>query len=218
MSISPGKLRVRLWGRRLLATWLCLLRRWAGNRLAGAGVGAGGAASSLKSGNKAFQDALRQVFAPYYHLCPECGSFCCQEAAIPYSALDRGLHPELIPGGAPRRGQPGVRKKAGLRRCWRRADLYRKLKFYSRQATFLEPGVERAEDDGGARPFCPALGDTGCRLPWGERPVVCVVCSCPDFLGTMSWKDFVRYLWLSGRYLAYLTRIVGKLEVRAAAG
>jgi hypothetical protein len=211
-SHRPAGLRLRLLGRRLLATWLCLLRHWAGHQLAnlrGAGSPAGAAPAAFWSRNRERQEELRQFFIPYHHLCPECGSFCCREGAVPFSAVDRLLYGEMPPGAAPREGKPRSEAGPGFWQCFRTAYLYRQLQNYSREQS--DPGgVQRSVgDQEAAVSFCPALGNLGCRLPWGERPAVCVLCACPALLEAMSWAGYGRYLWVNARYLGHLTRSLG---------
>jgi hypothetical protein len=207
----PAGLRLRLLGRRLLATWLCLLRHWAGRQLAtprGAGSPRGAAPGAFWSRNRARQEELRQFFTPYHHLCPVCGSFCCREVAIPFSAVDRGLYGEMVAGAAPRQGKPRSEAGPGFWQCFREAYLYRQLKNYSREQSG-PGGARRSAGEPAAVSFCPALGNSGCRLPWGERPAICVLCACPALLGAMSWAAYGRYLWVSSRYLGHLTRSLG---------
>jgi hypothetical protein len=202
--ISGGgtALRLRLLGRRVLATMLCLLRLWAGKRLAAGRAGPPGGnlgRGTFRLKNVELQEELGRLFAPYHRFCPECGSQCCREGEIPCSELDALLY------GGPRAWQshllPDPIRESGDRpqfwSCFSSQHLYRKLKQFS-------PARPRTAADRGV--FCPALGDAGCTLPWGERPVICVFCACPQILRAMDWGDYGRYIRINLKYLTHLTR------------
>ncbi len=201
-------LQLRLLGRRGLATLLCLLRRWAGNLKPGAASVGPEVHHRIRRRNRALQEELRQVFAPLHRLCPECGSQCCREVEIPFSRLDGLLY------GWRREGSPAQsgEKVPTVLSCLRRDYLYEKLKKFSRGSRTQPGGLEVRED--GPSFFCPALGEGGCLLPWGERPAVCVFCACPQFLAEMSWGDYGRYISASARYLAHLARSLAEFRVR----
>jgi hypothetical protein len=200
---SQSGLRLRLWGRRALASWLCVLRTWAERRGSvepnPGEVGAG--CQDFLAENSRRQEELHRVFAPYYRFCPACGSECCREGEIPYSALDQVLYGLTA---SPVRDRGG--KKRGYFSCFQRSYLSRKLKRFT-SAGGLGPGpAERST----IAPICPGLTDAGCSLPWGERPSVCVFCACPQILTEMAWPDFGRYAWANLKYLLHLSRALGK--------
>ncbi len=199
---SQGGLRLRLWGRRALATWLCMLRTWA--ERCGAVAPSPGAANAGCQGfladNKRRQEELHRVFASYYRFCPACGSECCREPEIPFSALDEVLY-GLKAYPVLDRGE----KKRGYLSCFQWSYLGRKLKRFTPAGG---PWPGQAERNGIR--VCPALTDGGCSLPWGERPAVCVFCACPQILAEMDWPDFGRYAWANLKYLIHLSRALGK--------
>ncbi len=203
---SQGRLRLRLWGRRALATWLCVLRTWAER---GGPVGpdapnpgaVGVGCQNFLAYNKRRQEELHRVFAPYYRFCPACGSECCREPEIPFSALDEVLYGLQSYPVRDRREKP-----RGYLSCFQRAYLGRKLKRF----TSVDDQAE-----GTGVPVCPALTDGGCSLPWGERPAVCVFCACPQILAEMDWPDFGRYAWANLKYLIHLSRALGQARGRA---
>ena len=202
---SPGGLRLRLWGRRALATWLCVLRTWAerGGAVApNPGEGAVGRQDFLAE-NQRRQEELHRVFAPYYRFCPTCGSECCREAEIPYSALDKVLY-----GLQASHGRDCGETKRGYLTCFQWSYLGRKLKRFTPAGG---PGPGQAERTGIR--VCPALTDGGCSLPWGERPAVCVFCACPQILAAMDWPDFGRYAWANLKYLIHLSRALSKARL-----
>ena len=145
------------------------------------------------------QEELGRLFAPYHRFCPECGSQCCREGEIPCSELDALLyggpwawHSHLLPDPAKQSAD-----RLQFWSCFSSHYLYRKLKKFS-------PVSPRTAADRGV--FCPALGNSGCTLPWGERPVICVFCACPQILRAMAWGDYGRYIRINLKYLVCLTR------------
>jgi hypothetical protein len=187
----PGEMRLRLWGRRLLATWLCLLRTRAERLDPAAPTSDPEIRQFFRAANRRRQEELHRVFRPYYRLCPGCGSACCREGEIPYSALDRLLY-GIKPTEQTAIGGETVRDNRDYLSCFRRSHLQVKLRRFT-----------RAENNGAT--FCPALAGSGCRLPWGERPAVCVCCACPPILVEMDWPAYGRYVWITLKYLAHLS-------------
>jgi hypothetical protein len=201
-------LRLRLLGRRVLATGLCLLRRRAGHL----GLAPVSVSPEVRQRfgrrNLALQEELRRVFAPLHHLCPGCGSQCCREPEIPFSRLDGLLY------GGPGAASPatGEEKPPSYLSCFRRNYLYGKLKQFSRGKQ-SQPGGQRPLG-GGRSVFCPALGEAGCLLPWGERPAVCVFCACPRFLEEMTWGDYGRQKTCHKDGTGYCARAMNALYLK----
>jgi hypothetical protein len=193
------KLALRLLGRRLLATWLCLLRHGAETR---SGELAGNAVTeAFLRRNQVLQEELRQIFAPYHRFCPECGSSCCREPAIPFSRLDVILYGGLeLPQGS---GKAECGESRLYWECFCADYLRRKLRQFSRPEATPAGG-----EQSGAGAYCPALKASGCSLPWGRRPVICVFCACPQFLAEMGWQEFGRYVWVNAKYLGHLSLLL----------
>ncbi len=206
-----GYLRLRLLGRRVLATWLCLLRNRAERLGPWARDKAGDFLSrkAFMATNKRLQEELRQVFVPYHRFCPECGSACCREPEIPFSAIDRILYGMGQAGQTSPAGKTGAAKRDFLS-CFRWSHLRRKLKNFSGAAT--QPAGQAA-----AAAFCPALTEAGCSLPWGERPSICVFCACPQILAEMEGPTYGRYVWVTLKYLTHLSLALGAARSAAAA-
>lgn len=198
---SHGTLRLRLWGRRLLATWLCLLRTRAARLDPAAPNHDTGGRRAFMTANQRRQEELRRVFLPYYHFCPDCGSACCREGEIPYSALDRRLyrmqasHGDDMPKSAGGGAHPTLGNR-GYVSCFQWSYLHRKLRRFIEASGPVEWEAEVR---------CPALTAAGCRLPWGERPAICVSCACPQILAAMDWATYGRYAWVNLKYLAHLS-------------
>ncbi|MCL4503447.1 MAG: hypothetical protein M1438_16600 [Deltaproteobacteria bacterium] len=157
-------------------------------------------AKEFQADNERRQEELHRIFAPYYLYCPACGSECCREPEIPFSALDDVLYgvkvsPVLDLG----------KRKQGYLYCFRGSYLGRKLKRFT---SADGPWPEQTESAGIS--VCPALTKGGCSLPWGKRPAVCVFCACPQILAEMGWSDFGRYFWANLKYLSHLTRALGR--------
>jgi hypothetical protein len=193
---------LRLWVRRALATWLCLLRTWA-ERSGSVAPNSGDEVrcQDFLAENRRRQEELHRVFAPYYRFCPACGSECCREGEIPYSALDKvfyGLKASPV--------RDCGEKQRDYLSCFRRSYLSRKLKRFT-PAGGPWPGQAECITIG---PICPGLTEDGCSLPWGERPAVCVFCACPQILTEMDWPDFGCYVWANLKYLIHLSRALGK--------
>jgi hypothetical protein len=55
---------------------------------------------------------------------------------------------------------------------------------------------------------------SGCKYPYGRRPTFCVFYLCDGLLLHMSWSDFRWYVWVSGKYLARLTRSMRAIFVQ----
>jgi len=164
---------------------------------------------------QALQEELGRLFAPYHRFCPDCGSQCCREPAVPYSEIDAILYGRQVAASI---GSPAaVPEKIGaLRRCFRSRYLERKLRQFTGpegDSAALAPAGSWTD----ARlSHCPALGASGCTLPWGRRPAICVFCACPRFLIEMGRRDYRRYLWVNIKYLLQLTRAL--LASRFAGG
>ena len=196
--------RLRLRWRWVLTAWMFFLCRAAGKMTAKGEAIAGHKGPSrdrLRRRNQSFQEELGRIFAPYFIYCPQCESSCCRHfylgdapASRPGSPVD-GLVYEgaaATPAGPPGDLREGARY---LLRIFLGAGLL--------------AGSPAANGDASADPGapqdCPDLTPRGCRLPWGERPVGCVLYLCDEFARRLSWGDYGRYVWVSFRYLAFLT-------------
>jgi hypothetical protein len=201
------KLRLRLCGRRLLSTWLCLLR--IGAVRIGPGAIPPGEPFRVQQNfqrlHREWQAESARIFRPYHHFCPECGSLCCREPEVPFSALDHLLWSG--PGGQTGPDSAQAPAKIEFFPCFKASFLYRKLKrFTGADRLDAEPGEESA------RSHCPALTATGCQLPWGERPIICVFCVCPLILQDMDFGHYRNYLWINLKYLFNLSRFLWWLK------
>jgi hypothetical protein len=154
----------------------------------------------FRADNKRRQEDLHRIFTPFYRFCPACGSECCREPKIPFSALDEALY-GLKTYPVRDRGK----KKRGYFSCFQWSYLVHKLKRFT-----PGDGPWPGQVEGAGIPICPALADAGCSLPWGERPAVCVFCACPQILAEMDWPEFGRYVWANLKYLSHLSRALGK--------
>ncbi len=203
IQISPRtvSLGVLLVVRRLLLIWYSLLHYWASK-----GVKQMGSCLPLELSsrrefllkNMELQEGLRQIFAPYYHLCgPECS--CCQPQQIPYNAVDGvlyGINLDLV----------HMKTSCTLTELltpifWENVLL---VKRYCTGFSLGKPHYPGSEPSA-AGTFCPALTETGCCLPWGRRPAFCVFFLCGWFIREMDWREYWCYIWISGRYFLHLT-------------
>jgi hypothetical protein len=140
--------------------------------------------------NKKIQGEFREIFSPYYHLCPNCPTPCCLSGfqSTTYDELDAllyGIPPERI-----------VRHSQGLAGIWLKgAKTIRNHRDADCQAN-CQVGP------------CCDLGATGCRLPWGGRVVACTLVICVPMAAEMTWGEYGRYVRVSLKYLAFLTKTV----------
>ena len=107
-QLPPARLFGVLVVRRLLDIWFRLLQYWAGKWVNPMASGLPVELSSRREflvRNLELQEGLRQVFAPFYHLCKE--SCCCRREEIfygPYGAVDRvlyGIYRDSVPSFSP---------------------------------------------------------------------------------------------------------------------
>jgi len=200
----PGKVAVRFRAllRRCLHTWLCCLDYRAGkwlHRLASTRPLALASRREFLCRNAELQDSLRQVFAPFHHFCPECS--CCFNGEIPFQPLDGvlyGVYPPALLREPPASGKTLM------------VNFYMLLPypFLRRINRFLPRKTQDSPDDHmnqGDLPPCPALSGSGCSLPWGARPALCVFFACGRFLQAMDWQEYWRYVRLNVRFLRHLS-------------
>lgn len=203
MQIPAARLFGVLVVRRLLDIWMGLLRYRAGKWVNPMASGLPAALSSRRkflAKNYELQEGLRQFFAPFHHLCGMECSCCLPLEIIPYSAVDSvlyGIYPDSVhyPSFALRELLSGfLRESASPVRRYFKQYILGKTDDPQGGENFQEPGLP-----------CPALSTQGCSLPWGKRPAYCVQSICGRFLKEMDWREHWRYVWLSGRYMLYLT-------------
>ncbi len=194
---------VRVVVRRLLVMWQWFLAYWAFrwfHPMASSGPLELSSRQEFLLKNYELQERLRQVFAPFYHLCnSEC---CCCRAEHPYDTVDGilyGIYLEYLLNYSP------VRDRVELLKAIFRDNLLllnRYFKKYFLGGSDYPPGKENLQPQGS---FCPAFTEKGCSLPWGMRPISCVSMLCGRFLRAMDWREYWRYVWLNFRYLLLLT-------------
>jgi hypothetical protein len=54
---------------------------------------------------------------------------------------------------------------------------------------------------------------SGCKYPYGRRPTFWGFYLCDGLWRHMSWFDFFRYVWVSGKYLSHLSRSVQTITI-----
>ncbi len=150
--------------------------------------------------NKEIQLEFREIFSPYYHLCPNCPMNCCLSGSqsTTYDELDvllYGIPTERI-----------LRHSKGFAGIW--------LKLLSSE-NLVNRGTKtiRNHRDTDCQANCQVapcwdLGATGCRLPWGGRVVACTLPICGPMAAEMTWGEYGHYVRVSLRYLAFLTKTV----------
>ena len=188
---------------RFLILWFFLLRYWASKWVRPMAASMTPELSSRRkflSKNLELQEELRQTFSPVSHLCGK-GCSCCDPKDIPYGAVDGvlyGISADLVGTKCPLAATEFITAI-----FWEHVFLMRRYlkKIYSRK-TVYSAGVAKPQPQGS---FCPALSETGCTIRWGRRPTFCVFYLCGEFLRAMEWREFWRYVWVSGRYLLFLT-------------
>lgn len=142
--------------------------------------------------NVELQNELARFYAKYHYLCPSCLG-CCFIPQLPYLKLD------LILYGIPNR--PGFDYPV-TDFLWYLKAFY--LDAFLRWVPVGKPEVcqpEIAKEKRGS--VC--LGENGCTLPLGQRPIFCILGLCGSFLRNMAWSEYWRCMRLSIRYLVYLT-------------
>lgn len=145
--------------------------------------------------NEKLQKEIRQVFAPYHHLCQRCQDCC--KIDFPFYRIDcilYGWHPKnhlMVP-------------QTNLTRIMKEIIPLpiKKLKKYILGRK--EPALTNSRDK--TANSCSFLTDAGCRFPWGRHPTFCVIFLCEHFLFEMSRRDFARYIRLGHKYLHHLSR------------
>jgi len=204
IQISPRRVSigVRVVVRRLMFHWFCLLQnqasKWGRPTAERLPVELSSRRKFLVK-NFEIQERLRQVFAPVHHLCsPECS--CCHHEVIPYGSIDGvlyGISPDLV------LQSPFMITELVTEIFWENVLLVRS---YFQRIFLGKTDFSSEEQDpqpqGG---FCPALTERGCGLPSGRRPAFCVFIICGRFIREMDWRQYWRYVWISGRYCLHLT-------------
>jgi hypothetical protein len=204
VSRTPAVLKFRKIFYRVLMIWYLSLDYWAGRWLPQLKGSKTDLASRriFSERNKAWQEEMGQVFSHCHPICRDC-RHCCMidlplyqvdcvlygflpQPALMVPPLDfHGLAAEAFPWLTP----AGLQQ---LRRSWRGQGQAR-----NRQEKF----VRRQNPTP-----CWMWTQSGCKYPYGRRPTFCVLYLCDGLLLQMSWFDFRRYVWVSGKYLARLTR------------
>jgi len=155
--------------------------------------------------NLLLQERLLSVFAPYGHLCQECPSVCCHLRSVPHyeevDSLTYLLFPDRMVKAPPWKFKHLLVGIAQLSLPGFLLQLIQRLAGGRRTSSSANSG-SRA---GYSTPPCLALGQEGCLIPGGARPVLCLIYLCGRLLIEMSWRDYWRYFWLSCRYLTGLT-------------
>ena len=151
--------------------------------------------------NESLQSELHQFFVHLYHFCPSCGE-CCLHHVPPRYAVDYILL-----------GNPNHQ--------YFRASQFRLKKicqgaayFLNRTISFKLPTKEDVLEEDSTRVPCPELRDSGCRIPWGQRYVNCVIYICPNFCQEMTWQEFWKYMYLSSNYMLYIHIFTNKVISR----
>jgi len=206
-QITPNGLAIaiRVVVRRFLLLWFFLLRYWASKWIRPMAVDGPVVLTSrkkFKSINFDLQEELRQTFYPVQSLCgKECRNCCQSEGKIPYGAVDGvlyGLSADLVVTKCPI-AFTEIITPIFLEHLFL-------LRRYLKRIFFGETGSSaRMANSQPEGPFCPALQETGCTLPWGGRPTFCVFFLCGEFLRAMDWQEYWRYVGVSCRYLLLLT-------------
>lgn len=132
----------------------------------------------IREKNRLIQKKFHRRLLPLYHACRRCKDQCCNRSVPqnwypPFCAVDYLL--------------------------WGNFSKRHKNVHFSRINVWevLKRGLPKTES---AKP-CPELADEGCLIPWGERPIYCVIWLCQDFLKLMTWGEYWHHLWLSSKYL-----------------
>lgn len=203
-EVARGWVQVRRLLRKPLSFWLYLLQSWARtyvDRIPANDPVIEFLRQEILRRNRQFQQQLDPIFTPLNSLCPGCTNNCClmylsgkSSCIIPFYPEDalmyRGLSQQLAE----------YFEKMEL------ATLSQRLgRLFRRRDSIASPG------DLAYSP-CPYLGEGGCILPWGSRPVRCVLWLCNSFAREMSWPEFLQYLQLSSVYLFNLTWFLIKLS------
>jgi hypothetical protein len=205
--VPPAKgliiFRIAVW--RLLLNWLLLLRYWASKHVHPM---EGSPPVELSSRRKflsqtfELQEKMRQTFAPFHRLCATCMESCCWVSeGIPYDAVDSVLY-DIYPDSVSRQAPMALNELLTVALTDNFLQLIIYLKRLFRWQQGYPQGQEKFQEP---RPDCPALTGKGCSLPWGQRPGICVFWTCKQVLTEMNWREYWRYIWISGRYCLHLT-------------
>jgi hypothetical protein len=205
ITLNGLAIDIRVVVRRFLLLWFFLLRCWASKWVRPMAVDGPVALTrrkKFKSINLEMQEELRQTFSPVYHLCEkECSSCCQSDEKIPYGAVDGvlyGFSADMVVTKCPIALTEFITQifleNVFLVRRYLKQVILGKTASAARMANLQMEG-----------PFCPALTETGCTLPWGGRPTFCVFFLCGEFLRAMDWREYWRYVRVSCRYLLLLT-------------
>jgi hypothetical protein len=196
--IPPGRLFGVLVARRLLNIWYDVLEYWAGryvNRMVPSLTSELSSRGKFLVRNLELQEELRQVFAPFYHFCgPECS--CCMLGKIPYNTMDSvlyGVSPDLVA-----RAFPISLSEMLISTFWDYARVMQRYFKYS----VLGQGEGQIPEQ---KVICPALTEIGCGLPWGQRPIFCVIYACGRFIRAMDRRAHWRFVWVICKYYLHIT-------------
>jgi hypothetical protein len=137
----------------------------------------------IREKNRLIQEEFHRILFPLYHACRKCKDHCCKRSVPqnwypPFCAVDYLL--------------------------WGNLAIKNEIVHFSRINVWevLKRGLPKT---GSAKP-CPAITDEGCLIPWGERPVYCIIWLCQDFFKLMTWGEYWNHIWLSSKYLFLISR------------
>jgi hypothetical protein len=160
--------------------------------------------------NKQSQEKLSDLFRHIKPFCGKCKDNCCLHYSSNFGYVDCIIYTINI-------NNPMVHQLESIRILLKRVI---KLLTPNVINKFIRYLVVNGETKIKPLPFkigendyniCPLVTNYGCLLPYGRRPVVCLIFMCDQLRDNMSRGDYARYLSIVIDYLTNLTICLAKL-------